>query len=181
MKISPLGNVGIGTSNSSSTLHILSSSTTGVFDNSSNGRKIEINPGSGVIEMTNGSLHLNRSASGNITFAGGGGQVAIGTFTPDAKLTVKDDVHAKEVRVDLSVPGPGYVFEQDYDLPSLESIQGYFQENKYLAEVPSAKEMEENGIDLDVMNMLLFKKVEELTLHLIEQEKSIVELETKNN
>lgn len=80
-------------------------------------------------------------------------------------------VHAEEVKVDLSVPGPDYVFEEDYDLPSLESIQQYVKENKHLPEIPSAKELEEKGIDLGVMNMLLLKKVEELTLHLIEQNK----------
>ncbi len=80
-------------------------------------------------------------------------------------------VHAEEVKVDLSVPGPDYVFEEDYDLPTLESIKQYVKQNKHLPEVPSAKEMEEKGIDLGVMNMLLLKKVEELTLHLIEQDR----------
>ena len=96
------------------------------------------------------------------------GSVGVGTTTPDAKFTVKGDIHAEEVRVDLTVPGPDYVFEEDYDLPSLESIQNYIRENKHLPEVPSATEMEENGIDLGVMNMLLLKKVEELTLYQLE-------------
>ena len=82
-------------------------------------------------------------------------------------------IHSKEVRVDLNVPGPDYVFEEDYDLPTLKSLQSYIQENKHLPEVPSAKEMERDGIDLGVMNMLLLKKVEELTLHLIEQNEEV--------
>ena len=81
------------------------------------------------------------------------------------------DINAVEVKVDLSVPGSDYVFEEDYDLPFLEGIQQYVKENKHLPEVSSAKEMEENRIDLGVINMLLLKKVEELTLHLIEQDK----------
>ena len=114
---------------------------------------------------------INRSGWGESMRINVAGNVGIGTTNPDSKLTVKGDIHAEEVRVDLSVPGPDYVFEEDYDLPSLESIQQYVKENKHLPEVPAAKELEENGIDLGVMNMLLLRKVEELTLHLIEQDK----------
>lgn len=96
------------------------------------------------------------------------GNVGIGTTSPDARLAVNGAVHAKEVRVDLNVPGPDYVFEPDYKLLSLEQIQQYIQQNKHLPEVPSAKEMEQNGISVSDMNMLLLKKVEELTLHVIE-------------
>lgn len=95
------------------------------------------------------------------------GNVGVGTTTPDAKFTVKGDIHAEEVRVDLTVPGPDYVFEEGYDLPTLESLREYVQENKHLPGVPSAAEMKENGVDLGVMNMLLLKKIEELTLYLI--------------
>ncbi len=96
------------------------------------------------------------------------GNVGIGTTNPTSKLSVKGRIHAEEVKVDLTVPGPDYVFEEDYELPTLESIESYTQQNKHLPGVPSAQEMEENGIDVGVMNMLLLKKVEELTLHLIE-------------
>ncbi|MFC5282640.1 hypothetical protein [Pedobacter alpinus] len=95
------------------------------------------------------------------------GNVGIGTPNPDEKLTVKGKIHAEEVRVDLSVPGPDYVFEKQYKLTPLAEIQKYISVNKHLPEVPSAKEMEQNGINLSEMNMLLLKKVEELTLHLI--------------
>ena len=63
---------------------------------------------------------------------------------------------------------------------SLEETEEFIQANKHLPEIPSAKEMEEQGIDLGVMNMLLLKKIEELTLHTIEQEKTIQE-EKKSN
>ena len=98
----------------------------------------------------------------------GNGNVGIGTTNPDAKLTVKGTIHTEEVKVDLSVPGPDYVFEPDYDLRTLEETKEYIEENKHLPEIPSAKEMEANGIDIGEMNMLLLKKIEEMTLHQIE-------------
>jgi len=104
------------------------------------------------------------------------GFVGIGTSSPDQRLTVNGTIHSKEVKVDLSVPGPDYVFEKDYVLPSLESVKTYIDQNKHLPEVPSAKEMEANGINLSEMNMLLLKKVEELTLYVIELKKEIQEL-----
>ena len=122
------------------------------------------------ITDSNGYLSINAT----------GGKVGIGTTNPDAKLAVKGDIHAEEVIVDLAVPGPDYVFEEDYDLTSLKDIEAYIKANKHLPEIPSAKEMEEQGIDLGVMNMLLLKKIEELTLHTIQQENTIQE-EKKSN
>lgn len=104
------------------------------------------------------------------------GNVGIGTSVPDAKLTVKGHIHTEEVRVDLSVPGPDYVFEPDYNLSTLAEVEAYIKANKHLPEVPSAKQMAEEGLNLKEMNLLLLKKVEELTLHLIEQQKQITEL-----
>ena len=105
-----------------------------------------------------------------------GGDVGIGTTNPDSKLTVKGNIHAEEVKVDLSVPGPDYVFEPTYDLKSLEEIEKFIKSEKHLPEIPSAKEMEANGVQLGEMNMLLLKKIEELTLHLIEKDKEVNEL-----
>ncbi len=105
--------------------------------------------------------------------------VGIGTTIPDEKLTVNGRIHATEVKVTATVPGPDYVFEESYVLPSLEEVKSYIDENKHLPEVPSAKEMEKNGINLGEMNMLLLKKMEEMTLYLIEQEKRIKVLEEK--
>ncbi len=96
------------------------------------------------------------------------GRVGIGTSSPDQLLTVNGTIHGKEVKVDLSVPGPDYVFEKSYNLLSLGEVKSYIDENKHLPEVPSAKEMEKNGINVSEMNMLLLKKVEEITLYLLD-------------
>jgi len=109
------------------------------------------------------------------------GKVGIGTLHPDAWLTVNGNIHSTEVKVDVTVPGPDYVFEKDYTLPSLESVKSYIDQNKHLPEVPSAKEMEANGINLSEMNMLLLKKVEELTLYVIEMNKKSIHFQEENN
>ena len=74
---------------------------------------------------------------------------------------------------------PDYVFEKEYKLKSLVEIEAYVKKHKHLEEIPSAKEIVENGLDLKEMNLLLLKKVEEMTLHMIEMKKEIEGLKAK--
>lgn len=108
------------------------------------------------------------------------GDIGIGTSSPDDKLTVKGRIHAEEVKVDLSVPGPDYVFKEGYELKSLEEVQHYVEENGHLPNIPSAFEMEENGVELGLMNMKLLEKIEELTLYMIDMNKRMELLEKEN-
>jgi len=118
--------------------------------------------------------------------------MGIGTIaTPKAKLEVNgsfraNDTHingflcAKEVRVRLSGSPcwPDYVFGKNYNLMPLKELEQFVNENQHLPEIPSAATVEENGIELGKMNALLLKKVEELTLYIIQMEKRISELES---
>ncbi len=104
------------------------------------------------------------------------GNVGIGTTNPDARLTVNGTIHSKEVKIDLSVPAPDYVFDHAYQLETLAKTEAYIKANRHLPEIPSAKAMQQDGINLSEMNMLLLKKVEELTLHLIEKDKQLSQL-----
>lgn len=96
------------------------------------------------------------------------GNVGIGSISPDAKLMVVGDIHASEVRLDLNgtVP-PDYVFKQGYNLKSLKEVEDYIKENGHLPNVPSAKEMEEEGVSIKEMTLKLLEKIEELTLYVI--------------
>lgn len=107
------------------------------------------------------------------------GNVGIGTNTPKAKLAVDGNILAKEIKVKTDISVPDYVFEADYKLPSLESIENYVKLYKHLPEIPSASKIANEGLDLAEMNLLLLKKVEELTLHVISQQKQIDKLSGK--
>lgn len=103
-----------------------------------------------------------------------GNNVGIGTISPDEKLTVKGKIHAQEVKIDLlGALVPDYVFANDYKLKTLEEVENYIKQNNHLPEIPSAKEIEKNGLMLAEMNMALLKKIEELTLYMIAKEKTI--------
>lgn len=105
------------------------------------------------------------------------GKVGIGTSTPDEALTVAGKIHAEEVVVETNVPAPDYVFEDDYQLRPIFELEKYIEKNSHLPDIPSAKEMEKNGISLSSMNLMLLKRIEELTLYIIEQEKRITDME----
>lgn len=96
-----------------------------------------------------------------------------------ARLTVNGNILAKEIKVTNTITVPDYVFDTDYHLPTLSYVEAYVKKNKHLPEIPSAEDIERNGLDVGEMNLLLLKKVEELTLHLIEKEKKIHALENR--
>jgi len=92
--------------------------------------------------------------------------IAGGTITGDLRISGKLTTNPGATPAD-------YVFEPDYKLSSLSEVEAYTKANKHLPEVPSASEMTENGVDLAAMNMVLLKKVEELTLHAIALQKDV--------
>src|ERR1700744_4889483 len=115
----------------------------------------------------------------NISFAGSnkmvvmkGGNVGIGSTNPDQKLTVKGTIHSQEVIVDMNVL-PDYVFKPAYHLPTLNEVKTYIDKNHHLPEMPSAEQVAKDGLSLGEMNAKLLKKVEELTLYLIEKDKEL--------
>jgi hypothetical protein len=98
------------------------------------------------------------------------GMVGIGTSeTNGHRLAVNGSISATEIKVEAQTAD--FVFEEDYQLKSLEEVEQFVQKNKHLPDVPSAKQMEEDGVGLAEMNKLLLQKVEELTLYLIDEHK----------
>jgi hypothetical protein len=109
-----------------------------------------------------------------------GGNVGIGvTDTKGYQLAVAGKAVAEEVVVKLRTNWPDYVFEQDYALTPLPALEDYIKKNKHLPEVPSAEEVFDNGVALGQMNKVLLKKIEELTLYLIEERKISSQLQSE--
>lgn len=178
------GNLGIGTTALSAKLNVSGNVLV-------SGGDITVT-GTNWVAGNSASLYLG-DANHYIRATNGGG-LKIGTYlAPDAITLAENTGNLTITKGNLSVTNgkinvkgwsieeasPDYVFEKDYKLPSIKEVETYVKENKHLAGVPSAKDMSKNGLDLTVMNMKLLKKVEELTLYTIEQNKRIEALEKK--
>jgi hypothetical protein len=100
-------------------------------------------------------------------------RIATTTQATGYALSVNGKVACEEVLVEDLVNWPDYVFTDDYDLMSLEEVEKSIEENNHLPGIPSAAEIEENGLLLGDMQKMLIEKVEELTLYAIDQNKII--------
>ncbi|WP_443946645.1 hypothetical protein ACJVDH_05950 [Pedobacter sp. AW1-32] len=107
------------------------------------------------------------------------GNVGIGTMTPSDKLSVNGNIRAREIKVD-SEHWPDYVFEKNYKKTNLSDLEVYISTHKHLPDMPSAKEVESNGLELGEMVKMQQKKIEELTLYLIEMKKELTALKETN-
>lgn len=126
-----------------------------------------------ILRLSSGTATANENV---VLSVESDGSVGIGTNTPKAKLAVEGNILAKEIKIKTDIAVPDYVFDPNYQLPSLSSIENYVKKHRHLPEIPSAIDIQKDGVDLTVMNLALLKKVEELTLHLIAKEKEIDEL-----
>jgi hypothetical protein len=106
------------------------------------------------------------------------GNVGIGTTNPTQKLSVNGTIRAKEVIVDTG--WSDYVFAPGYRLAPLSEVEQHIKADGHLPGIPSAAQVAEHGVTVGEMQAKLLAKIEELTLHQIEQEKAIVELKSEN-
>ena len=107
-----------------------------------------------------------------------GGKTIIGNATQttgphtDAMLTVFGKIVTTSCYIKV-VDWADYVFATDYKIPNLYEIETYYKANKHLEGIPSEKEVLENGINVAEMNKLLLKKIEEMTIIMVQQQKDI--------
>lgn len=123
------------------------------------------------------SLYSNQTEKVRIA---ANGNVGIGTTNPAEKLSVNGKIRAHEIKVEIT-GWPDYVFGEDYKKRSLLDLEKYISDHKHLPEIPSENEVSQNGIALGDMNKLLLKKIEELTLYLIEMKKENISQQKQIN
>ena len=181
------GKIGIGTNGPNSKLDIRGDLRVG---NGTKYIKMLYDGAHNIIECVGSSTLVNYYNREKIQFCGEVGMsksllvnnsIGIGTSTVPTgyKLAVDGRIIAEELVIDLSENWPDYVFKDTYKLRPLSEVEKFVQSNHHLPEIPSETEIEENGVSVGMMNNLLLKKIEEITLYLIEQEKEIESLKSE--
>lgn len=128
------------------------------------------------INLNGNKLVGGTSGNGGIFVAGNGNvRIGDGTMNPTKALEVNGAIRSKEVIVEIA-NWSDFVFEDDFNLMSLKDTESFIKQNGHLPNVPSATEVENEGIGLGEMNAVLLQKIEELTLYVIELQKQIEEL-----
>ncbi|NAY93459.1 hypothetical protein GTQ34_16225 [Muricauda sp. JGD-17] len=95
-------------------------------------------------------------------------------------LAVKDKIITEELKIRTYANWPDYVFENGYQMPDLSEVEKYIQAKGHLKDIPTAEEVRKNGFLIGDMNTRLLKKIEELTLYTIAQQKALEEQKQKN-
>ena len=202
------GNVGVGTTNPSQTLHVVGKA---LFQNTGTAAPF-------ISDRTDGKISAFGAGGTSVTLAydntgifkiesndratisagvfGTGattrfvvdssGVVGIGTSAPQCgstatqpcKLSVNGAIGTKEIVV-TNTGWADYVFAPSYRLKQLSEVGEYIKEHHRLPDLPSEKEVQESGVSLGDMQVKLLAKIEELTLHMIELDKQNKTLQAK--
>jgi hypothetical protein len=196
--ITPNGNVGIGTSAPADKLHVMGNLRLSAGNEiflADNGQIRSFDDNHRILFRREDNIMEFREY-GNIVFSSGSGVgqetaymvvgsngnvgIGIGTSATSFKLHVAGDVKANSYYSNAD-HYPDYVFDSTYQLPSLREVAAYIKENHHLPEVPSEAEVKRDGLNLSSHQVILLKKIEELTLYAIEQNEKQKLLEEKLN
>lgn len=128
--------------------------------------ELNFNMGSKFYDATEPNYYIDPNTSLVLSLSPGGAFIK-------GYLHVNGSILAEEITIESFENWKDFVFDEDYSLLTLNELEKYINQNGHLPDIPSAKEVLKNGIKLGEMNANLLQKIEELTLYLIEQNKTI--------
>jgi len=164
------GNVGIGTASPNAKLEAAGAIFSSGLEHDAG---IYISGENGDYGSIQGTDAYN-STTKNLVLQEYGGDVAIGTTnTHGYKFAVNGDALFTKIKVKTYSAWPDYVFHKSYNLPTLKEVEQYIKKHQHLPNVPSANEVEKNGLDIADNQAMLLRKIEELTLYVIELDKKL--------
>lgn len=172
--------IGVNTASPTATMHVSDSATsaTEVLRLSSAGTVFSGYEDRSVTAGDNSGRIWNIQNVGGefrITTAPGGSTEKELVLDVDGNLTINGNFFSNATQLNV----PDYVFADDYELRPLAEVEAFINTNSHLPEVPSAAEIAVSGLDMTGMQLTLLKKVEELTLYTLAQEKTIAALQDR--
>jgi hypothetical protein len=175
LTISAIGNVGIGTISPTAQLHTTGTVRLAGLTNDSTKTRV-------LVSDTSGNLFYRSSTSisGHWQYSSGivydsADNIAIGTSNPQGyKLAVNGTAIFTKVKVKTAGTWPDYVFQKGYALPDLKELEAFLVKYRHLPGIASEADVQRDGIDVGDHQAALLKKVEELTLYLIDQNKALM-------
>ncbi|NOX46631.1 MAG: hypothetical protein GXO89_06600 [Chlorobi bacterium] len=178
------GKVGIGTSSTNERLRIYTNTLTGLRVQTHQTEAWGYGIISDILNDDTKAYAVKNNGTDRFIVYGNGRTIIGNADYPynGTLLTVIGKIKAREIRVTADA-GADFVFDEGYKLPRLDDIEDYIATNKHLPDIPSAKQIQEDGLDLGDMQIKLLQKIEELTLYVIDLKKENEEIkkQLKNN
>jgi hypothetical protein len=178
IQVYPTGAVVIGDNNAPSVGRLTVKTTNnadGISHIGENGNILKTRMGgtsAGIGTFSNTHMRIFANSISAITITGSNGNVGVGIDFPVNKFEVNGTIRSKEIIVE-AINWPDYVFDKKYKLPTLNEVEKYIDQNKHLPNIPSAAEIEKNGLHLGDTQKKMIEKIEELTLYLIKANKNL--------
>ncbi len=173
------GYVGVGVADPLVRLHVDGGTDVG----NASGGFLQLGAGNSLnVGFDNNEIQArNNGVVSRLVLNNGGGAVQIGSaVTPTGySFSVNGKAICEELKIQDSSNWPDYVFHHDYKLESLGELREYIKENNHLPNIPSAVDVEKDGIEIGDMQKRMMEKIEELTLYVLQLEEKTKNLETE--
>ena len=137
--------------------------------------------GLNIVYDNNEILARNNGSAATLIMQNDGGAVSIGGGTAAGYiLTVDGKIMGEELKIQTSSAWPDYVFADDYNLKTIEEYEAAIKAENHLPGIPSAAEVESEGLMVGDMQKRQMEKIEELALYVIQLNKRLNEVEAEN-